>query len=674
MRKKHLDSQFIILVFLFVFCVISYAIDSKENKCSSSFNSSLISLLKKYSHITRDEKYTKDQSNIPAHEQELIDKSRERISTEEPHRVLEIILNKKEGDIIRESAIELLSEILIDFNDLAIKQKYTNKETVTALNQIFFDKTNNDRIRGEAVIILCFFYTKMDIGNVPVLFLRQLKKILFDKNESEIVKRDIIEGLNLIKAPSVINMLKEIIVDKKQPESVQIPALQVLAESKTSNPEIIDILISKLLNVPVEELNQQHDMTMTTVKTLYALTARDNHYKPIVEELINIIFFGMRIGWQASTSLKIEVIPPLDWSLGSLQTYRPLREMFNTMSEDAFINIDSLMKRARNQTFLTLEYSTTFSLVHTLYLMLFNKKEPEVLRIKALHRLYVENHFLFPYILAGIISDQKESELIKFISLLIMQNMEAMESLFSSAVQPDEKSPIELGGKSDHSSNKENKTNKTSDTQTAINGENEELVLKEARERGLKKMYHSSDPRHQQFLTGLSQPEVIKNSLSEFIANSENKDPIIKGLMLYALNEWGMLNNTRLAEIAVNSGVVNYNIRLMAIKKLMDNLTELKHFASANGTTKDSPQYVNTSIVENLVKIFTDSFEDPSVRELSAEALFRIQPPDSEIQQRLITALFNEKNVIIQDVIHHFQWIKNLPTNLRPPDNMVKIK
>ena len=665
MRKKHLDSQFIILVFLFVFCVISYAIDSKESKCSLSFSSSFTVLLKEHFRITRDKKYIEDQTDISVREQELIDIVQERISHEEPSRVLEFILDKKKDDTIRESAIELLSTVLINFNDLAIKQKYTNKETVTALNQIFFDKTNNDRIRGEAVIILCFLYTEMDIGNVPVLFLRQLKKILFDKNESEIVKRDIIEGLNLIKPPSVINMLKEIIVDKKQPESVQIPAIQVLAESKTSNPEIIDILISKLLNVPVEELNQQHDMTMTTVKTLYALTARNNHYTPIVEELINTIFFGMRIGWQASTSLRIEVIPPLDWSLGSLQTYRPLREMFNTMSEDAFINIDSLMKRARNQTFLTLEYSTTFSLVHTLYLMLFNKKEPEVLRIKALHRLYVENHFLFPYILAGIISDKKESELIKFISLLIMQNIEVMESLFSSAVQPDEKSPIKLEGKLDHSSNKENKTNKTSDTQTAINRENEELVLKEARERGLKKMYHSSDPRHQQFLTGLSQPEVIKNSLSEFIANSENKDPIIKGFMLYALNEWGIMGYKELVKVAFNKEV-DFNIRIMVIRKVIDALPLI--------LKKKNSQQELLFLAKGLIEIFVDPSKNPTLRELSAMALFKIKPSHPELQQSIVMHLSNHRDLTNQELLFYFQWIKNLPEELRLPDNMIKIK
>ena len=668
MKEKHSNLQFIILIFLSIFCVISYAIDSKENKCSLSFDSSFTSLLKEYFRITRDRKYIEDQTNISVREQELIDKAQKRISHEEPSRVLELILDKKEDDTIRESAIELLSEVLVDFNGIAIKQKYANKETVKALRQIFFNKINNDHIRGEAVIILCFLYTKIDRGNVPVLFLRQLKQILFDKNESEIVKRNIIAGLNLIKDPIVIDILREIIVDKRQPESVQISAMEVLAESKTSNPEIISILINKLLEVPLEKLDQQYDMTQATVKVLYALAKRSDHYRLVVEELINIVFFGMRTEWQAPTSLRVEIIPPLDWSLGSLQTYRPLRKVFDTRSEDTFVNIDTLMKRRRNQMFSTLEYSTTFSLVHTLYFLLFSKMEDSILRMRALHRLYAEDHSIFPYILAGIVSDKRESELMKMISLSIIKDVEVMESLFSLAVvQFGKKSPIELESTLDHFSNKENKANKTSDTQATVNGESGTLILKEVKEGILRKMQsdNSADPIHQQFLTALSRPDVIKNKLLEFVADPKNKDPIMKGLILCILNEWGMLDYAQLVKIASDKEV-DFNIRIMVVRKIIDDFPLI--------LKKKASQQELLFLAKGLVEIFTDSSESPTLRELSAMALSDIKPSDPELQQRVIVYLSNHRDLTNQELLPHFQWINDLPEVLQFPDNMVKIK
>ena len=668
MKEKHLDLQSIILVFLSIFCVISYAIDSKESKCSLSFDSSFTSLLKEHFRITRDKKYIEDQTNISVREQELIDKAQKRISHEEPSRVLEFILDKKEDDTIRESAIELLSEVLIDFNDIAIKQKYINEETVKVLSQIFFDKTNNDRIRGDAVFILCFLYTKMDIGNVPVLFLRQVKRILFDENESEIVKRDMIANLNLIKDPSVINMLKEILVDKKQPESVQISAMKVLAESKTSNLEIISILINKLLDVPLEELDQQYDMTQATVKALYALAKRSDDYRPVVEELINIIFFGMRTEWQAPTSLRVKIIPPLDWPLGSLQTYRPMKKIFYTRSEDTFVNTDTLMKQRRNQMFLTLEYSTTFSLVHTLYFLLFSKMEDNILRMRILHRLYVENHSIFPYILAGIVSDKRESELMKVISLSIMQDVEVIESLFSLAVvQSGKKSPVELEDTLDHFSNKKNKAKKTSDTQATVNRESRTLVLKKAKEGILRKMQsdNSADPIHQQFLQAVSQPDVIKNKLLEFVADPKNKDPIMKGLILCALNEWGMLDYAQLVKIASDKGV-DFNIRIMVIRKIIDDLSLI--------LKKKASQQELLFLAKGLVKIFIDPSESSTLRELSAMALSEIKPSDPKLQQRVVTYLSDHRDLTNQELLPYFQWINDLPEALRLPDNMVKIK
>ena len=81
-----------------------------------------------------------------------------------------------------------------------------------------------------------------------------------------------------------------------------------------------------------------------------------------------------------------------------------------------------------------------------------------------------------------------------------------------------------------------------------------------------------------------------------------------------------------------------------------------------------------SALIENLVKIYTDLFEDMILRELAAEALFRIKPPDPKVQQKIVATLSNEKDLIVEDTLHYFQWISSLPTHLRLPNNLVTIK
>ena len=596
-----------------------------------------------------------------------------RISQEDPQAVLAVISNKKEDLYIREVALDLLAVVLLGNNQ--VKSKYINEKVLKTLTPIALHRENSDRMRGSAISILCLIYGEMNVSHVPSFFLHQLRKILFDKNEVDFLKRQIIYGLRLFEDPIVTRIMEDIVIDSKESKSLQIDAMNILAKSKTVDPEIIVVLIKRLLKIQTLRPARLSNMMRTIVDTLYALTILHKDYKPVVEELINKVFFGMGRSESASTILRVNAIPPLDWPLDSSHVYRSSRNFFFVMSKDPFMDTNTLIKRIRNQTFLTLEYYNNLSMAHTLYFLLFNKKEDNMLRMKILHRLYAENHPFLPYILAGIISDTKEIDVIKFATMTMIEDATLDEVFFSPRYFRrflDRQAMIELSKfETTH-----DQGNVSANTQTKTNGEIREPDFQKAYKILLAKLRaaQSTDPVQQQFLQAVSQPELIKQKLSEFIADSENKDSIMKGLMLYALNEWGMLSNTELVQIAVSTGKMDYNMRLIAMKKVVDNLVSSKKSTKANGTKIDSPQYVNASIIENLVKIFTDLFEDPALRELAAEALFQLQPPELEIQQRLIVALSNKQDVVIPDVIHHFQWIKNLPINLQPLDNIVKIK
>ena len=642
--------------------VIASTIESQKiNKCSSAFQS-LALAVEKYSEIMRDTKYEK--SNGYTDPIEMMYNMRDRISHEDPQAVLAVISDTKAASNTREVTLDLLADVL--FAKDPVKHKYTNEEVIKTLIPIAFDRKNNNRMRGPAISILCLIYSEINIPHIYSFFLHKLRKMLFDKNESDYIKRQIVYGLKLFQDSIVTRVMEDIIIDGKESETLQIDAMYILAESKTVDPTIINVLMARLLKIQNPDPERLLNMIRAIVDTLYALTHLHEDYKPAVEELINRFFFGMHGASPAATILRVNIIPPVEWSLDSSHVYDSQTNFFFVRSKDPFIDTVTFLKRIRNRTFLTLEYSHNLSMAHILYFLLLNKKEDNTLRMRVLSRLYTEKHPLLPYILAGMIVDTKEIDMIKFASITMIEDA-ALDGVFLSPRYFQKFLNIQAMIELSEFETANNQGKVSANTQSKKNGEIGELDFQKAHERLLIQLRSSksNDPVQQEFLRAVSQPELIKQKLSDFISDSENKDSIMKGLMVYALNEWGMLSNTELAEIAMNKGVMDYHIRLMAIKKLVDNLTELK---------QSSSQSVNASIVENLVKIFTDPFEDPSIRELSAEALFQIQPPALEIQQRLITTLSNETDVIVQDVIHHFQWIKNLPAGLRPSDNVRKIK
>ena len=665
MKKAGLNLKFIVLAILCIFCVTNYVVAGSEKSCPLSFDFSFTSLLEEYVRITGNEQYIEGQKELSIQERELIDQVQERVSQEEPHRVLELISNQKENDAIRESAAELLSKALFDPNNTSIKGRYTNDQIISTLAQFVFDRTNNNYIRGKFIVILCLLYKERNVGSVTVLFLRQLRQMLFDKNESEFVKIDIITGLGLFKNPHAVNTIKEVVMSDKAPESVQISAMETLAQNKIADYDIIAALIRKLLNKSVWELEQHSDFVRAVVRTLYSLTAINTTYKPAVEELINLIFFGTKMNWKVSRSLKMEAIPPVEWSLDSLHEYRPRGRIFTPNSgEDIFIDIDTVVKQERNQTFMTLEYSTTFYLAHTLYFMLFNKKELNILRAKSLDRLYAEDHPLTPYIMAAMVSDKREAEWVKYIIVMILNDMPIMDLMSSPEVlvgsqkllNNSETDPAQsVNG---NSADKKSKVDKeTSVDKTVVV---KELFLREMQANG------SANPVHQQFLEALSRPNLIKNKLLEFIADPKNNDPIMKGLMVYALNEWGMLDYTELVKIASNRKE-DFNIRIMVVRKIIDDLPLILE-------KKDSQSDLYAFLAKELVGIFVNPSESWTLRELSAMALLQIKPSDPELQQRIVMYLSDHRDLTNQELLPYFQWISGLPDHLQIPNNVTGIK
>ena len=666
MQKRHLiNTRFIVCIILCIISVIGYTVESqKVNKCSSAFQP-LASAVEQYSKIMRDTKYEIPTGYIDP--VELMHNMRDRMSREEPQVVLAVISDTKEASNTREVTLDLLAEVL--FAEKQVRQQYTNKEVIKILTPIAFDRESSHRMRGPAISILCLLYSEINVPHVHSFFLHKLRNILFDKNESDHIKRQIIYGLKIFQDPMITRIMEDIVINERESDTLQIDAMYILAESKTVDPEIINVLINRLLEMQsskLKRLSSRMNMIRAIVDTLYAISSIHTSYKPAVEELINRFFFGMYRASPAPTILRANAIPPLNWSLDSSYVYSTPRSFFSIITQGPFMDTATFFKRIRNRTFLNLEYSHNFSMVHILYFLFLNKKEDPTLRIRVLQRLYLEGHPLLPYLLAGMVVDTREMDWVKF-ATLIMIEAPGLEGMLPSSKYFQNFLDMQTMAELRESQAPDGQSNISVGVQNRINGRTEESDFQEVLKILLKRLRSekSNDPMRQEFLRAVSQPELVEQKLSDFISDSKNEDSIMKGVMVYALSEWSMWDNIRLAGTAVSRGLVDYNVRLMAIKKLVDNLVELK---------KSSSQDVDTSIVDHLVKIFTDPLEDPSMRELAAEALFQIQPSNQPIQQRIITALSNEKDVVVQDVIHYFQWIKNLPVTLQLSDNVRKIK